>query len=121
MTIKPLNWGLLSTARINRALITPLRASARNHLAAVRRFLDVKPFSAEGRTLLRATFSEAAMTKLFTSQVAERVASECVEIFGANGFVRDSPAEKYYRDAKVGKIDEGASNMQLATIAKHVL
>jgi len=64
---------------------------------------------------------EAAMTKLFASQVAERVASQCVEIFGGNGFVRDYPAEKYYRDAKVGKIYEGTSNMQLATIAKSIL
>ncbi|WP_231737819.1 acyl-CoA dehydrogenase [Terracidiphilus gabretensis] len=64
---------------------------------------------------------EAAMTKLFASQVAERVASQCVEIFGGNGFVRDYPAEKYYRDAKVGKIYEGTSNMQLMTIAKLVL
>jgi butyryl-CoA dehydrogenase/short/branched chain acyl-CoA dehydrogenase len=64
---------------------------------------------------------EAAMTKLFTSQVAERVASQSVEVFGGNGFVRDYPAEKYYRDAKVGKIYEGTSNMQLATIAKLVL
>jgi butyryl-CoA dehydrogenase/short/branched chain acyl-CoA dehydrogenase len=64
---------------------------------------------------------EAAMAKLFASQVAERVASECVEIFGGNGFVRDYPAEKYYRDAKVGKIYEGTSNMQLMTIAKQVL
>ena len=64
---------------------------------------------------------EAAMTKLFASQVAERVASRSVEIFGGNGFVREYPAEKYYRDAKVGKIYEGTSNMQLATIAKLVL
>jgi butyryl-CoA dehydrogenase/short/branched chain acyl-CoA dehydrogenase len=64
---------------------------------------------------------EAAMTKLFASRMAERVASQCVEVFGANGFVRDSPAEKYYRDAKVGAIYEGTSNMQLATIAKQVL
>jgi alkylation response protein AidB-like acyl-CoA dehydrogenase len=64
---------------------------------------------------------EAAMTKLFASQVAERVASQCVEVFGGNGFVRDYPAEKYYRDAKVGKIYEGTSNMQLMTIAKSVL
>jgi alkylation response protein AidB-like acyl-CoA dehydrogenase len=64
---------------------------------------------------------EAAMAKLFASQVAERVASQCVEVFGGNGFVRDYPAEKYYRDAKVGKIYEGTSNMQLATIAKLVL
>ncbi|HEY3628040.1 MAG TPA: acyl-CoA dehydrogenase [Terracidiphilus sp.] len=65
--------------------------------------------------------SEAAMCKLFASQVAERVASQCVEIFGGNGFVRDYPAEKYFRDSKIGKIYEGTSNMQLATIAKQVL
>jgi len=65
--------------------------------------------------------SEAAMCKLFASQVAESVASKCVEIFGGNGFVRDYPAEKFYRDAKIGKIYEGTSNMQLMTIAKQVL
>ena len=64
---------------------------------------------------------EAAMAKLFASQVAERVASQSVEIFGGNGFVRDYPAEKFYRDAKVGKIYEGTTNMQLMTIAKNVL
>ena len=64
---------------------------------------------------------EAAMTKYFASQVAEHVASMSVEIFGGNGFVRDYPVEKYYRDAKVGKIYEGTSNMQLMTIAKQVL
>ena len=64
---------------------------------------------------------EAAMCKLMASQVAERVASQCVEIFGGNGFVRDYPAEKYFRDSKIGKIYEGTSNMQLATIAKQVL
>ena len=69
----------------------------------------------------RPYMQEAAMTKLFASQVAERVASQSVEVFGGNGFVRDYPAEKYYRDAKVGKIYEGTSNMQLMTIAKSVL
>ena len=64
---------------------------------------------------------EAAMAKYFVPGVAERVASRCVEIFGGNGFVRDYPAEKYYRDAKIGSIYEGTSNMQLATIAKQVL
>ncbi len=64
---------------------------------------------------------EAAMAKFFASHVAERVASQCVEVFGGNGFVRDYPAEKFYRDAKVGKIYEGTSNMQLMTIAKQVL
>ncbi|SRR6266481_361595 len=64
---------------------------------------------------------EAAMTKLFASQVAERVASLCVEIYGGYGFTKDYPVEKYYRDAKIGKIYEGTSNMQLQTIAKLVL
>jgi butyryl-CoA dehydrogenase/short/branched chain acyl-CoA dehydrogenase len=64
---------------------------------------------------------EAAMTKLFASQVAERVASLAVEIFGGNGFTKEYPVEKYYRDAKIGKIYEGTSNMQLQTIAKMLL
>ena len=64
---------------------------------------------------------EAAMTKYFTSQVAERVASQAVEVFGGYGFVKDYPVEKLFRDSKIGKIYEGTSNMQLATIAKLVL
>jgi alkylation response protein AidB-like acyl-CoA dehydrogenase len=64
---------------------------------------------------------EAAMAKLFASQVAERVTSLCVEIYGGYGFTKDYPVEKYYRDAKIGKIYEGTSNMQLQTIAKLVM
>ena len=64
---------------------------------------------------------EAAMTKLFCSQLAERVASQAVEILGGYGFTKDYPAEKFFRDAKIGSIYEGTSNMQLATIAKLVL
>jgi alkylation response protein AidB-like acyl-CoA dehydrogenase len=64
---------------------------------------------------------EAAMTKLFASQVAERVASLAVEIYGGYGFTKDYPVEKYFRDAKIGKIYEGTSNMQLMTIAKMVM
>jgi len=64
---------------------------------------------------------EAAMTKLFCSQVAERVTSMAIEIYGGYGFTRDYPVEKYFRDAKIGKIYEGTSNMQLQTIAKLVL
>ena len=64
---------------------------------------------------------EAAMTKYFASQVAERAASLAVEIFGGYGFTRDYPVEKLYRDAKIGKIYEGTSNMQLATIARTIL
>lgn len=64
---------------------------------------------------------EAAMAKLFSSQVAERVASLAVEIYGGYGFTKDYPVEKYWRDSKIGKIYEGTSNMQLSTIAKLVL
>ena len=64
---------------------------------------------------------EGAMAKLFSSQVAERVTSLCVELFGGYGYVKDYPVEKYYRDAKIGTIYEGTSNMQLQTIAKSVL
>ena len=64
---------------------------------------------------------EAAMTKLFASQVAERVASLAVEIYGGYGFVKDYPVEKFFRDSKIGKIYEGTSNMQLQTIAKLLL
>ena len=64
---------------------------------------------------------EAAMAKYFTSQVAERVASECVEVYGGYGFTRDYPAEKFLRDSKIGKIYEGTSFMQLQTIAKIIL
>jgi len=64
---------------------------------------------------------EAAMAKYFASHVAERVASLAVEVFGGSGFVKDYPVEKFYRDAKIGKIYEGTSFMQLATIAKLVL
>jgi len=64
---------------------------------------------------------EAAMTKLFASQVAERVTSLAIEIYGGYGYTKDYPVEKYWRDAKIGKIYEGTSNMQLATIAKLVL
>jgi alkylation response protein AidB-like acyl-CoA dehydrogenase len=64
---------------------------------------------------------QAAMTKLFCSQVAERVTSLAVEVYGGYGFTKDYPVEKYWRDSKIGKIYEGTSNMQLATIAKLVL
>ena len=64
---------------------------------------------------------EAAMTKLFASQVAERVTSLAIEIYGGAGFTKDYPVEKFWRDAKIGKIYEGTSNMQLATIAKMVM
>jgi butyryl-CoA dehydrogenase/short/branched chain acyl-CoA dehydrogenase len=64
---------------------------------------------------------EAAMAKLFASRVAEAVASQAVEVYGGYGFVKDYPMEKFYRDAKIGSIYEGTSNMQLATIGKIVL
>ena len=64
---------------------------------------------------------EAAMCKYFASQVAERVASLAVEVFGGSGFVKDYPVEKLYRDAKIGQIYEGTSNLQLQTIAKNIM
>ncbi len=64
---------------------------------------------------------EAAMAKYYSSAVAERVTSQVVELFGGYGYTKDYPAEKYYRDAKIGKIYEGTSNMQLQTIAKMLL
>ena len=64
---------------------------------------------------------QAAMAKLFTSQVTEHVTSQVVELYGGYGYTKDYPAEKYYRDAKIGKIYEGTSNMQLQTIAKLIL
>jgi alkylation response protein AidB-like acyl-CoA dehydrogenase len=64
---------------------------------------------------------EAAMAKYFSSQVAEHVTSLIVEIYGGYGYTRDYPAEKYFRDSKIGKIYEGTSNMQLQTIAKFLL
>jgi butyryl-CoA dehydrogenase/short/branched chain acyl-CoA dehydrogenase len=70
-----------------------------------------------GKPFLR----EAAMAKLFSSQVAEKVTSLSVQHFGGNGYTKEYPVEKYWRDSKVGQIYEGTSNMQLATIAKTIL
>src|SRR5262245_3281436 len=64
---------------------------------------------------------EAAMCKLFSSEVAERVSSLAVNLFGGYGFVKDYPVEKFFRDAKIGQIYEGTSNLQLQTIAKQLL
>jgi alkylation response protein AidB-like acyl-CoA dehydrogenase len=62
--------------------------------------------------------AEAAMAKLFSSQVAQRIASTCIDLYGGYGFTKEYPVEKLYRDAKIGSIYEGTSNMQLQTIAK---
>jgi alkylation response protein AidB-like acyl-CoA dehydrogenase len=65
--------------------------------------------------------TEAAMCKIFSSEVAERVTSLAVNLFGGNGFVKEYPVEKLFRDAKIGQIYEGTSNLQLDTIAKQVV
>src|SRR3984893_13515690 len=65
--------------------------------------------------------TEAAMCKLFSSEMAEHVTSLAVQLFGGYGYTKDYPVEKLYRDAKIGQIYEGTSNMQMATIAKQVL
>jgi alkylation response protein AidB-like acyl-CoA dehydrogenase len=64
---------------------------------------------------------EAAMAKLFSSQVANRIAGQALELFGGYGYSKEYPVEKFYRDAKIGTIYEGTSNMQLQTIAKALL
>jgi short/branched chain acyl-CoA dehydrogenase len=70
-----------------------------------------------GRPFLR----EAAMAKLFSSQIAEKVTSLAVQLYGGNGYTKEYPVEKFWRDSKVGQIYEGTSNMQLSTIAKTIL
>lgn len=65
--------------------------------------------------------TEAAMAKLFASHIAENVASNAIEIFGGVGFTKDYPVEKLFRDAKIGRIYEGTTNMQKSTIAKQIL
>lgn len=67
-----------------------------------------------GRSFLK----EAAIAKLYTSRVAEKVSSKAIELYGGYGYVKDYPVEKYWRDSKIGSIYEGTSNMQLQTIAK---
>ena len=69
----------------------------------------------------RPFLTEAAICKIFSSEVAERVASLAVNLFGGNGFVKEYPVEKLFRDAKIGQIYEGTSNLQLQTIAKQLL
>jgi alkylation response protein AidB-like acyl-CoA dehydrogenase len=69
----------------------------------------------------RPFLTEAAMCKIFSSEVAERTTSLAVNLFGGNGFVKDYPVEKLFRDAKIGQIYEGTSNLQLQTIAKQIL
>ena len=77
--------------------------------------------SARLRDTRQPFLTEAAMCKIFSSEVAERVASLAVNLFGGYGFVKDYPVEKLYRDAKIGQIYEGTSNLQLQTIAKQLL
>jgi alkylation response protein AidB-like acyl-CoA dehydrogenase len=73
------------------------------------------------RDARRPFLTEAAICKILSSEVAERVASLAVNLFGGNGFVKEYPVEKLYRDAKIGQIYEGTSNLQLQTIAKQIL
>ena len=77
--------------------------------------------SARLRDARQPFLTEAAMCKIFSSEVAERVSSLAVNLFGGNGFVKEYPVEKLFRDAKIGQIYEGTSNLQLQTIAKQIL
>ncbi|MGH9720373.1 MAG: acyl-CoA dehydrogenase family protein, partial [Bryobacteraceae bacterium] len=65
--------------------------------------------------------TEAAMAKYYSSEAAEKIASKAIEVFGGVGVTREYPVEKLYRDAKIGRIYEGTSNIQLVTIAKQLL
>ena len=69
----------------------------------------------------RSFILEAAMAKLFASHTAQRIASQCIDLYGGYGFTKEYPVEKLYRDAKIGTIYEGTTNMQLQTIAKYIL
>ena len=77
--------------------------------------------SARLRDARQPFLTEAAMCKVYSSEVAERVASMAINLYGGNGFVKEYPVEKLYRDAKIGQIYEGTTNMQLMTIAKGIL
>jgi alkylation response protein AidB-like acyl-CoA dehydrogenase len=69
----------------------------------------------------RPFLTEAAICKILSSEVAERVSSLAVNLFGGNGFVKEYPVEKFFRDSKIGQIYEGTSNLQLQTIAKQIM
>jgi butyryl-CoA dehydrogenase len=64
---------------------------------------------------------EAAMAKLYSSEAAQRISSAAIDLFGGNGFSKEYPVEKLYRDSKIGTIYEGTTNMQKQTIAKYIL
>ena len=91
-------------------------------LAEMRTFLEAGRLMVYNAARLKDTglsfTEEAAMAKLFSSRISEKVCSIGVDLFGGNGFTKEYPIEKYYRDAKIGQIYEGTSNMQLQTIAK---
>ena len=95
----------------------PARARRRGVEAATLTVYNAARLRDAGRPFL----TEAAICKIFSSEVAERVASLAVNLFGGNGFVKEYPVEKLYRDAKIGQIYEGTSNLQLQTIAKQIL
>ncbi|HWV58827.1 MAG TPA: acyl-CoA dehydrogenase [Longimicrobiales bacterium] len=93
-------------------------AELRTRLEAARLLVyNAARLEAAGKPFL----AEAAMAKLYASETAQHIASRCVDLHGGNGFTREYPVEKLYRDAKIGTIYEGTSNMQLQTIAKYIL
>jgi len=93
-------------------------ARAATELQAARLFVYN---TARLRDAKRPFLTEAAMCKLYASEAAEHVTSLAVQLFGGYGYTKDYPVEKLYRDAKIGQIYEGTSNMQLQTIAKQIL
>jgi alkylation response protein AidB-like acyl-CoA dehydrogenase len=93
-------------------------ARAATELEAARQLVYNAARLRDGR---RPFLKEAAMCKVFSSEMAERVSSLAVNLYGGYGYVRDYPVEKLWRDSKIGQIYEGASNLQLQTIAKQIL
>jgi alkylation response protein AidB-like acyl-CoA dehydrogenase len=90
-------------------------AEMRTQLEAVRLLVyNAARLKDAGRDFVK----EAAIAKLYSSRAAEKICSVAIDLFGGNGFTREYPVEKFYRDAKIGQIYEGTSNMQLQTIAK---
>ena len=83
--------------------------------------LQPPPVPAPAKSQAVPFLTEAAMAKYYSSEVAEKAASKAIEVHGGVGITKDYPVEKLYRDAKIGRIYEGTSNIQLLTIAKKLL
>ena len=105
-------WGFARLAELNGSMLAAYREQ---------RWQDCLETILLCRDAGRPFLTEAAICKILSSEVAESVSSLAINLFGGNGFVKEYPVEKLYRDAKIGQIYEGTSNMQLQTIAKMLI